>query len=54
MEGFKLVPHFRYEKFDSVNHAVPKHHYGGTKSPILSCKYSNMIETRLLKRLNSF
>mgnify|MGYP007053820771 FL=1 len=19
MEGFKMVPHFRYEKFDSVN-----------------------------------
>lgn len=34
MEGLKLVPHFRYEKFDSVNQRYQNTAMGGTKSPI--------------------
>lgn len=34
MEGFKMVPHFRYEKFDSVNQRYQNTAMGGTKSPI--------------------
>lgn len=30
MEGFKMVPHFRYEKFDSVNQRYQNTAMGGT------------------------
>lgn len=34
MEGFKMVSHFRYEKFDSVNQRYQNTATGGTKSLI--------------------
>ncbi len=34
MEGFKLVSHFRYEKFDNVNQRYQNTATDGTKSPI--------------------